>query len=142
LTERITVTEYRRLQGLSEPDAAPVPGKRSKFNNVRSQGADSRLEARRLVAAEARAASGEIIGTCPQPSLVYGVDENGKYRRTRPDRMDVLEHYDDGSMRVRFVDVKGRRGKRKHGRHGTDTELSQAKRAALRLGNILVCVEE
>ena len=134
-TPRMTAAEYRAAVGMQAPQPA------SKFGNVRAVGSDSRKEARALAAAELRAEAGEIVGTSPQPSLVFGIDEHGKYRRVRPDRMDVLEHFADGSMRVRFVDVKGRRGKRAHGRHGTDTETSQAKRAAMRMMGVLIVVE-
>ena len=126
---RITAAEYR------------ATGK-AKFSNVRTGQSDSKKEARKLAQAELRAQAGEIVGVSPQPSLVYGIDEAGKYRRVRPDRMDVLEHFEDGSMRVRFVDVKDRHGKRYHGRDGTDTETGQAKRAAMRMMGIVIVVED
>lgn len=120
-------------------DRTPAP---SKFGNVRTGRSDSKKEARRLAQAELRARAGEIVGVSPQPSLVYGIDEDGKYRRVRPDRMDVLEHFEDGSMRVRFVDVKDRHGKRRHGRDGTDTETGQVKRAAMRMMGVVIVVED
>jgi hypothetical protein len=129
MTERMTAAEYRTRTG-------------NKFANVRTGKSDSKKEARRLAQAELRAQAGEIVGVSPQPSLVYGIDEAGKYRRVRPDRMDVLEHFEDGSMRVKFVDVKDRHGKRYHGRDGTDTETGQAKRAAMRMMGIIIVVED
>jgi len=91
-----------RRQGLIKDDSAPTPPP-TKYHNVRCEAEgetfDSKLE--RDVCAALRAAYGRSR-VIRQVSIPIGK------QRIRPDFMVIREHFDDGTLRVEFVDAKGR----------------------------------
>lgn len=135
MTERMSVAEYRRLQGLGAPEPAKRPGGR--YGKRRHGQHDSRAEAAASFDAGIRTRAGELVGTFPQVSIPYGTDEKGRRLRYFADRLDIRELLPDDWFIGRFVDVKG---VNKDG-EPFDTPLSLAKRAALRGQGLPIAIE-
>ena len=88
--------------------------KRNKFNAQRTEHAgrtyDSKKEAAHAADNALLERAGEIVSSIPQVSIPLFPPSSGlplKKRTYRPDFLEVLEVFPDGSFQARLVDVKG-----------------------------------
>ena len=109
MDEHITAEEYRRrfCEGNSP--------KRNKFNAQRTEHAgrtyDSKKEARHAAENALLERAGEIVSSIPQitiPLFPPSSDVPLSKRTYRPDFLEVLEVFPDGTFLARLVDVKGK----------------------------------